>query len=280
MKAFWIFPALLVALAAAANPVDLQLVNGLTGRAEYRPGMADKPAVVILHGFLQTNQFPTVRWLVDALSGDGYTVLAPNLTLGVTNRRQGLACEAIHTHTMAGDTEEIDAWVNWLMHKRPNGIVLIGHSYGSVNALAYLSARPNAPIIKYIGISIIEARTGMDESQRMALIRELQNQIRKGDRGIVERPLSYCRKYLASPASLASYLEWSPDRVIQAAQRLPVPGLFIMGGDDERLGKGWLERLAKTRIQVKVIAGANHFMDGEHEFDLHDMVTHALNEIK
>ena len=279
MRGLWLLLLVLtVALTARADPVDLQLVSGLTVRAEYRPGVTDKPAVMILHGFLQTYDFPTVHRLIESLSRDGYTVLAPNLSLGVSNRRQSLACEAIHTHTMAGDIQEIDAWVNWLAHKQPRRIILIGHSFGSVHALAYLNSRPNAPISKYIGISIIETRMQKGEAERGAELKSLQRMIRKGDKRIIARALGYCQQFNAIPASLASYLEWSQDRIIHTVLHLPVAGLFIMGGRDDRIGSDWLGRLRKTHIQIKVITGANHFMDGEHEFDLHDMVTHGLQD--
>jgi hypothetical protein len=43
-----------------------------------------------------------------------------------------------------------------------------------------------------------------------------------------------------------------------------------MGGADERLSARWLEALGKAGARVKVIGGASHFLDGEHEFDLID----------
>jgi len=49
-----------------------------------------------------------------------------------------------------------------------------------------------------------------------------------------------------------------------------------MGGNDDRLGTGWVDKL-KAHNRVKIIPGANHFMDGEHEFDLLDSV---LDEMK
>ncbi len=67
---------------AWADVVTLELQQGLTARAEYRAGARDKPAVLILHGFLQTHNFPTVHNLAEGLVTAGYSVLTPTLTLG------------------------------------------------------------------------------------------------------------------------------------------------------------------------------------------------------
>jgi hypothetical protein len=44
---------------ARAEPVTLTLPNHLVALAEYRKGADDMPAVILLHGFLQTHEFPT-----------------------------------------------------------------------------------------------------------------------------------------------------------------------------------------------------------------------------
>ena len=45
-----------------------------------------------------------------------------------------------------------------------------------------------------------------------------------------------------------------------------------MGSRDDRLGPDWIDNLKKTKAKVLVIEGANHFMDGDFEFDLLDNV--------
>ena len=94
--------------------------------------------ILILHGFLQTHHFPTVRQLADSLAGLGYPVLTPSLSLGLHRRNTSLACEAIHAHSMQKDAEEVGHWVDWLQRRYQRKPVLIGHSAGSVTLLAYL----------------------------------------------------------------------------------------------------------------------------------------------
>ena len=98
--------------------MSLELRSGLTAVSDYWPGEADLPAILILHGFLQTREFQTVRRLAEALSDEGYSVLLPSLTLGLDRRRQSVACEAIHTHSMQQDVDELRAWIDWLAAQR------------------------------------------------------------------------------------------------------------------------------------------------------------------
>ena len=258
-------------LAARADSVQLAMPDKLVAQAEFRKGSADLPALILLHGFLQTQEFPTIHGLVEGLATAGHTVLAPTLTLGIPQRKQSMACEAIHTHTMQDVTGEIGAWVKWLKARHSGPIILLGHSFGSLELLAYLSARPDPAISKFIGVSIIEGRLNLTATDTARLIAELRAAMKSGAPRLITRQFSYCRNYQATPASLLSYVEWTPQRVLDASARLPVASVFIMGGRDDRLDSGWVDRL-KARNRVTLIPGANHFMDGEHEFDLLDAV--------
>lgn len=266
-----------IGVSAHAASVELALPNKLVARAEYRKGDPDKPAVILLHGFLQTHEFPTIHRLVDGIAETGREVLAPTLTLGVTHRQQSLACEAIHTHTLKDVEGEISAWVKWLKARHNGPIILLGHSFGSVEALAYLSDKPDPAIKRFIGVSIIEGRLRLNAADAAKLIGEMRKLAKENRPQVVTHQFSFCQKYQATPASLLSYLEWTPQRVLDASAKLPLPNLYIMGGRDDRLGTGWVDRL-KARNRVKVIPGANHFMDGEHEFDLLDSVLAELNQ--
>ncbi|MFN3594509.1 MAG: alpha/beta hydrolase [Thiobacillaceae bacterium] len=263
---------------AWAERVTLDLRPGLTAHAEYRPGAEDKPAVLILHGFLQTHNFPTVHNLADGLASAGYSVLTPTLTLGVTHRRQSLSCEAIHTHTHEGNVREIDAWLRWLKARGHRRIVLIGHSLGSAELLLYLQARRPGDVVHFIALSLVESRSDDQPDGLEALRQAMRQRVARGDRSLLSHPLSFCRNFNAAPQTFASYLAITPERLLAAAKGLPIPATFIMGGGDERLGSGWIERLERTGRTVIVIPNASHFLDGEHEFELIDTVLATLKQ--
>jgi pimeloyl-ACP methyl ester carboxylesterase len=268
--------ASLTGLHARAEPVSLVMPNGLNALAEYRIGKTDKPAVLLLHGFLQTHQFPTIFRLTEALHAEGYTVLAPTLTLGVPHRKQSLACEAIHTHTLDADADEIKTWLDWLSRQGHTSVHLIGHSMGSTNLLNFVTRHRHPAVQKLIGVSLSEARLLLSAKARKTLEQNLRQRLARADRDLIEHPLGFCKQYRGTPASLLSYVEWSPERILKSLTRKSIPQAYIMGGHDDRLEPGWIPRLKETGRPVAIIAGANHFMDGAHEFDLLDEVLKEL----
>ena len=269
--------ALLPASQAQAQRVGIAIDGNLTAGAEYVAGQADKPAVLILHGFLQTAEFPIIRQLTQHLAGEGYTVLAPTLTLGITGRRQSLPCEAINAHTMQGTAKEIAVWMRWLQKRRPK-VILVGHSFGTVYLLNYLEESHDPAVTKLVGISTVEGGLSMvDSPRRQALLEKLRRQAANPKPTLVRQAFAFCRQYQSTPQGLLSYLEWSPERIIASIERQPTRLAFIMGSADDRLGPDWIGRLQATPARVHVIKGANHFMDGQYEFD---MLERLLDELK
>lgn len=247
---------------------------GITVDANYLPGAQNKPAVLLVHGFLQTRTFSTVAMLADRLHDAGYTVLTPTLSLNIPLRKQSLPCEAIHRHGLDEDVAEIALWVRWLKAQGHSHIVLFGHSFGSLQLLAYLSAQPDPAVKAYIGTSLIEAQIG--STDRRALIAQLEERLRHNQRDLVNQSLSFCRKYTSTPEGLLSYVRWDQTRTLTALKQAPVRTLLIMGDSDNVLGHNWLKALQHIRTRIVVVKGANHFMDGEHEFDLLDRTLEFL----
>lgn len=261
--------------AALAEIVQQDMRPGIPANAEYLGGERSKPAVLLLHGFLQTREFRTVATLARGLHDAGYPLLVPTLSLGIPNRKQSLACEAIHKHDMDEDIAEIARWVRWLKSHGHASIVLVGHSFGSLQLLAYLGNRPDPAVKGYIGISLIESQIG--SASRSALIANLENQIQQKQKTLVRHPLSFCLNYLSTPDDLLSYVRWDQARTLAALKQSPVGAKLIMGDSDEMLGHGWVKALTHIQTPMVIVKGANHFMDGEHEFDLLD---HTLTFLK
>jgi len=57
-----------------------------------------------------------------------------------------------------------------------------------------------------------------------------------------------------------------------------VPVTVIYGDRDERIDKAWIENLRSGGVAVRPVAGANHFFDLAHEFDLLDEVLRVISE--
>jgi len=257
---------LLFPVAAQAAVVELEMRHGISTSAEYLAGERSKPAVLLLHGFLQTREFRTVATLGNSLHDAGYTVLMPTLSLNIPNRTQSLACEAVHRHSMGEDIAEITRWVSWLKSRGHQRIVLIGHSFGSLQLLAYLSAHPDSAVKGYIGTSLIETRIA--SVSRPALTAQLKGRVQHKQPDLVTQTVSLCSKYTAPPDDLLSYVLWDQARTLKAVKNSPVPMLLIMGDADKILGSNWIQALRHIQAPMVIVPGANHFMDAEHEFDL------------
>jgi pimeloyl-ACP methyl ester carboxylesterase len=167
---------LVFSTAASAALVQLDMRPGIPATAEYTPGDRGKPALLLIHGFLQTRAFPTIATLATGLQDAGYTVLTPTLTLNIPSRGTSLACEALHRHSLEDDVREIARWVAWLKAQGHSKIVLVGHSFGSLQALSYLSSRPDPAVYGYVGASLVEAQIG--DMPRARLISDLETQAR------------------------------------------------------------------------------------------------------
>lgn len=268
-----------ISLPSSANQgrgVEARLPSGRMASADFHAGEKGMPGVLVLHGFLQTRAFPTVASIMEALSTAGYTVVAPTLSLGISRRNRSLPCEAIHLHTLDDDVAEIALWVNWLTQKEHSRIILVGHSFGNVQLLAYLSRTPAHAVKQALMISLIDVEAKQSAQKRARLAQELRDRVARGVASLAEAEFGHCRKYVSPPGALLSYMEISRSSILDSLAKSPVPAEVVMGGRDDRMGPDWVEKLASRGIAVRVIPGASHFFDNQYEFDLQEAVLKAL----
>jgi len=267
---------LLVSLSSFANQgrlVEANLPSGKIVNADFHVGKNGLPAVLVLHGFLQTHVFPTIASTSDALVTAGYTVVAPTLSLGISRRNKSLSCEAVHLHTLDDDAAEVAFWVRWLVQKGHTRIILVGHSFGNLQLLSYLDRNPLPAVKKVLMISL----TGVEvEQDRARLAQDLRNRVARGEIALTQVGFGHCKNYVSPPAALLSYLTLSQRSILDTLVKSAVPVEVIIGGNDNRLEAGWVEKLAARGIAVSVIPGASHFFDNQHEFDLQEAVLQAL----
>lgn len=257
--------------------VALEVVPGRTATAQFIKGEREAPAILILHGFLQTRDFYTIKRLETALVDSDYTVLTPTLSLGLDRRKQSLPCEAIHEHSLESDVKEIGAWTEWLRKKTGRPPVVIGHSAGGLLLTAFIGQKPEPKVyssilisLAYFGESPIESGTNADaERARKALA--------EGNNELDTYGLAYCKKYLTTPANFLSYYDWSRERVSSALSKTTVPVSILVGSADNRIDKTWLKSVRESNISVISVEGANHFFDNEYEFELTDAIEKILS---
>lgn len=271
---------LIQSAGARAELIEYKLPSGVVVSANYHAGRPQLPAVILLHGFLQTREFPTVNRLAESLNSAGYTTLTPTLSLNISRRAKSLPCEAAHRHTLEQDVAEIAAWVDWLAKQHARPIVFIGHSYGSLQGLAYVSASPNPAVQQLIAVSLIDTERHPPNTSVPALLAKAKTRMANRDKRLVDFVLGHCTKFTATPESYLSYANWDRKRVLALARNSRVPVYVIVGSDDNRMGKGWTQALSNAGVRVDKINGANHFFDAEYEFDLLDSVLDLMKNKK
>ncbi|MGV6825627.1 MAG: alpha/beta hydrolase [bacterium] len=275
----WLFFAILScsSVTAMADTIELEVLPDTIASADYRQGDQDKPLLIYLHGFLQTRNFSTVKRLSDATHESGYSVLSPNLSLGISHRVKSLPCESIQLHSLESEAEEIDQWIRWATQRGHHDIVLIGHSSGSANIGVYLATKEHVSVKKTILISL--TYFGPDRPaayQTAADAQRARQAIANGNDDLQTFALAYCKNYLTTPKNYLSYYDWNDQKALAALNQSVVQNHVIVGGSDDRVDADWLEALEKTPSSVTVIEGANHFFDTAHEFDLLDSVENIL----
>lgn len=266
----------LPAFAGQSDLVETTLPSGKIASADFRLGKGGRPAVLVLHGFLQTHAFPTVFSTAEALSTAGYTVLTPTLSLGISRRNKSLPCEAVHLHTLDDDIAEVAVWVRWLVRNGHTNIVLAGHSFGNLQLLSYLARSPSPAVKRVLMISLTDVEVKQRAQQRARFAQRLRERVASGDRSLAAVEFGHCKKYVSPPAALLTYMSISRQGILDSLAKSPVPVAVIMGGKDDRMGADWLEKLASRGIEVRVIPGASHFFDNQYEFDLQEAVVQAL----
>lgn len=273
---------LAVALPMSGQAVEIseKLPNGLTASADYRAGLSGAPAFLVLHGFLVTHQYPTVQSISNDLEGQGYSVLAPTLSLDVTGRRAGLACDAIHTHTLAKDLGEIEFWLDWLSRRTQGPIYLVGHSFGSIQLLAYLNNHAAPRVRGLFGISMSYMGAAGEEI-RADEVQRAEAMLREGRRDLGRYNLLYCHNnYTSTPEGYLDYARLGRDQVLLWLRHAGRPVISIMGGADKRFGPDWVAAMREVGGTVQVVDGASHFFDGAYEFDLLEELSSSLGLIK
>jgi pimeloyl-ACP methyl ester carboxylesterase len=268
----------LYASLSSAELVKLTNASGKVIAADYLQGTNNAPPVLLLHGFLQTKEFSTVSRLVNVLQDLGYSVLNPTLSLGISDRKQSLSCEAIHTHSLDSDADEIKQWIAWLHEKTGKPVTLIGHSAGGPVMLKYMEDS-NAKYINHtILISLPYYSAGSMSRENSELVEKALKAVSSGSNPLATYALSYCDTYPSYASDFLSYYTWDRDKISSVVDKFNERITIILGSGDKRMDEAWQQQLQTRHNNVIIIEGANHFFDQAHEFDLADAIEDILAE--
>jgi len=268
-------------LPATAETIEIKLPTGITASANFHIGNPSQPAVLLLHGFLQTQHSQPMSSLASNLASKGYTVLNPTISLGINKRSQSMACEAVHTHTIEEEVAEVAYWVQWLGNKGYKNIVPIGFSStGNLEILLY-NAQGSHPAIKNsILTSLNPIFTDPAELRKYRVAGDAKRQPDLKKLEIFT--LGYCKNNFAATAkTYLSYAQYDDIKILKLIKQTPVQIDVILGSTDAILPANWPSQInaLKTRTRVTIIDKANHFFDGTSEFDLAEEVENILKNL-
>jgi alpha-beta hydrolase superfamily lysophospholipase len=264
-------------MPVSAEPVKLENAAGNVITADYSQGTDRSNPVLVLHGFLQTGKFSTVSRLLTSLHDIGYTVLSPTLSLGVSNRKQSLSCEAIHTHSLDTDADELRQWVEWLYEKTGKPVILIAHSAGGPVILKYMEASNAKYVAHSILISLSFYNASLHANENSEYAEKAQKAINAGINPLDTYALSYCKTYPTDARSFLSYYNWDRVKTSAVINKFSDRVSIILGTGDKRMEDSMKKQLQEQHSNVIMIEGANHFFDQAHEFDLTDAIEELLS---
>ena len=267
---------LLLSVTCLAKDIETVLPGGALAEADYRQGNPDKPAILLIHGFLTVHNFNLIQNIASELADNGFTVLAPTLTLGISKRRTTLDCDALHLHSMDEDLKEIEWWVKWLIDNGHKKIILMGHSSGAVQIVAYANTFKHREVTKLIALSLVPLSSPMirhsPESNQQA-----SNLVKKNNTEIHNFTVAYCIDNYSSPVKqYLSYAQWNSSRILKSLNALILEKTIIIGSMDTSRSDMWINDIKNTNSIVYIIEGADHFFGSGTEFELYDRIMQGI----
>lgn len=284
--------SLLTATVATADVVKLTH-GGLTLNANLETASGDwqkGPVVLMTHGTLAHGGMEIMQALQAALKDRGVSSLSITLSLGLDNRQGMYECKTPHTHRHTDAVDEIGAWLGWLQVQGVSKVALLGHSRGGNQTARFASTRADAPLTTVILLAPqtwnadyaaqeYEKRYGKPLAAPLAQAQQLVAE-GKGATMLEHVDFIYCADTSATAAAFVSY--YAPDERMDTPRLLPdikAPVLLIAASEDDVV-KGLVDKVEPLadgqRVQLKVVAGADHFFRDLYAEDVADAVQAML----
>ncbi len=276
-------------MLAHAGEVSLDH-NGLTLTANLETaseGWKDAPVLLMTHGTLAHNRMEIMDALQHAVKDRGYTSLAINLSLGLSERSGMYDCATPHTHRHTDALDEIGLWLAWLKEQGVTSVVLLGHSRGG-NQTAWFGAERDDPAVR--GLVLVapatwgQAYASEDYKKRYgkpleAVLAQAEQAVEAGagERMLQAVDFIYCAQTSATAEAFVSY--YRPDERMDTPHlvaRLDKPVLVVAGSEDNVVAN-LIEKMeplaAAEQVELAVIDGADHFFRDLYAEELADLVT-------
>lgn len=275
------------ALVAQAKEVTLEH-NGITLNANLELAANKKIAdgvVLVTHGTLGHRGMEIITDLQNLLKERGYSTLAINLGLGVSNRQGMYDCKATHRHRYADAADEIGVWIGWLKGQGATRVALLGHSRGGAQTALYAAEQDNALVKAVVLLAPAMRDDNPDAGYRKRyqkplgpVLEKAQKLVKdgKGDTVLEHTDILYCPDTSVTAEAFVSY--YGPDPRLDTLALIPKirkPLLVVVAGNDELvvgLDKNVAPLADGKRVQMKTLDGADHFFRNLYAEDAADAI--------
>ena len=248
------------------------------------------PVILITHGTLAHNAMEIIETAQGLFAENGYSSLAINLSLGLSDRHGMYDCATPHTHKHTDALDEIGLWLGWLKEQGARRVVLLGHSRGG-NQTAWFAAERDDPVIR--AVVLIAPMTWSEDyaakayQQRFgkplaAVLSEARKRAEAGQAWLEHTDFLYCPDTRVSPQAFLSYYAPEPRRdTPKLLPRINKP-VLVFAGTEDQVVKGLGGRLAPLAeagtIRLQVLDGADHMFRDLYAEDLVDAVVAFIGD--
>ncbi len=266
----WIIALLvvLIPLMSKAQAVNSEIAGlGVSAKLQIASEQRDL-IYLVLHGTWAHNEMEIVRALQNGLAERGQSSIAPNLSLGVDNRRGFLPCSSSMAPNYEHAVRELKHWVDYLQKEGWQAIVLLGHSRGGAQVTLF-QLRYSHPLIVSMALLApmlwreAEAVAQYDRVSKVPLSDVMSAASQSPKSMIGPYRLLQCDAVRAPASTFQSYYEAAiPKNTARMLQRVTIPVQVFTGSDDELAQWRDAERAQlrhKQNIVLHEVEGADHF---------------------
>jgi pimeloyl-ACP methyl ester carboxylesterase len=294
-KLIFVLAAILLSTSVLAEDITLkhQGLNVTANLETTGDNWQQGPVLLMTHGTLAHNKMEIMEALQSVFLDRGYSSLAINLSLGLSDRTGMYDCAVTHTHRHTDAVDEIGLWLDWLKQQGVKQVVLLGHSRGG-NQTARFAAAHDSGMIK--GVILIAPQTWSEEAENRdyekrygkalaPILEKAEKLVSEGKGSTVLKPVDfiYCKDTAATADAFVSYYRPDPKMdtptVIKSISK---PVLVFVGSADKvvaNLQTEMKELEGQANVQFKVIDGADHFFRDLYAEDLADIAQTFIGEL-
>ncbi len=245
------------------------------------------PVLLMTHGTLAHNRMEIMDTLQQAFKDRGYSSLAVNLSLGLSDRAGMYDCATPHAHKHTDALDEIGLWLDWIKGQGVDSVVLLGHSRGG-NQTAWFAAERDDPAVGSVVLvapaTWSEEYAAADYEKRYGkplqpVLAQAEQAVAAGTGDRMLKPVDfiYCAETAATSDAFVSY--YRPDKRMDTPHLVPQlkKPVLVVAGSEDNVVAGLIEQMeplaAGKNVEFAVIDGADHFFRDLYAEDLADIAT-------